>query len=44
MFNMIRSDFYRMVRMKSFYIIIIIIVAMNIASFVASKAVQNDEA
>lgn len=44
MFNMIRSDFYRMVRMKSFYIIMIIIVVMNIASFVASKAVQNDEA
>ncbi|MBO4669991.1 MAG: hypothetical protein J5648_08525 [Lachnospiraceae bacterium] len=44
MFNMIRSDFYRMVRMKSFYIILIIICVMNLASFAASKAVQEDEA
>lgn len=44
MFNMIRSDFYRMVRMKSFWIILIIIGVMNVASFVASKAVQEDEA
>ena len=41
---MIRSDFYRMVRMKSFLIILLIVGVMNIVTFVASKAVQNDKA
>ena len=44
MLNLIRSDFYRMVRMKSFMIILLIIGVMNIATFVANKAVQSDPA
>lgn len=44
MFNMIRSDFFRMVRMKSFLVILVIVGVMNVASLVAAKAVQNDEA
>ena len=41
---MIRSDFFRMVRMKSFLVILVIVGVMNVASLVAAKAVQNDEA
>ncbi len=41
---MIRSDFFRMVRMKSFMIIMVIVGVLNVASLVAAKAIQNDEA
>ena len=44
MFNLIRSDFYRMVRLKSFIIILAIIAFMNVASLLASKMMQQDEA